>query len=268
MGTVLWFALRESFHRRMALVLLALSLIIVGVFFWGARFETQPGGNVMVILAGRLEGRADKVIPTLLQQHLMFISGPWFILGIFAGAPLLTSFLEKGWAEMQFSKGIGRWQLFLGRYLAALALFAASMFLLVGVPALYAWIAAGVPPGRLWLAMAIVLFSFAAVLAMLAAVAMAVPNPAIPIMLGFVQTILSAVLAERQAMLYEVITAKWAQWLIDWAYRILPKTTELGGLAISYYRGGTVVWWPVWSTGAFIVAVLGLGIWGLHRKSF
>lgn len=268
MGTVILYTLRESFHRRMGIVMFVLALLVAGVFLWAIRFEAQPDGSVMTLMGGRREGPAEKVMPAVLQQQLQFASGPWLILGIFAAAPLLTSFLEKGWAEMQFSKGIPRWQMFLGRYLGALGVFAGSVLLLVAVPVLYAWVGAGVSPGRIWMAMGILLFSYAAILAMIAAVSMALPNPAIPIMLGFLQTILSALLAQRKTVLYDVITAKWAQWLIDWAYRILPKTSELGRLAGRYYNVGEVEWWPVWSSGLFLVGAVGLGIWLLHRKSF
>ena len=57
--------------------------------------------------------------------------------------------------------------------------------------------------------------------------------------------------------------------VVDWAYRILPKSSELVDICASYVQGGKIVsWWPLWSTGLFTLAVLGLTLWLLERKSF
>jgi len=57
--------------------------------------------------------------------------------------------------------------------------------------------------------------------------------------------------------------------IFDWMYRILPKCYELSDLSTYYIDNGNIAnWWPVWSTAAFLVGVMGLTMWLLHRKSF
>ena len=60
-----------------------------------------------------------------------------------------------------------------------------------------------------------------------------------------------------------------ARGAVDWAYRILPKCSELQDLCASFIQSGKIAsWWPVWSTGVFTLVVVGLTLWLLHRKSF
>jgi hypothetical protein len=106
-------------------------------------------------------------------------------------------------------------------------------------------------------------------LALMALVAVKHGSPALPIMSAFLMLILSPGLGQRKALLYNMITARWAQWLLDWVYRILPKHYELMELALKYVRGGTLdSWWPVWSSALFLGGCLGLAHWLFYRRSF
>ena len=80
--------------------------------------------------------------------------------------------------------------------------------------------------------------------------------------------ILSPFLARRDTTFYRMFNWKGSRWLIDWVYRILPKTSEIAGQALTYIQDHKIEsWWPFWSTGVFIVVTMGLTIWMLHRKN-
>ena len=194
----------------------------------------------------------------------------WVILAIFAVAPLLMSFLEKGRADLVVSKGTPRWKIFLGRYLGTYALFAGTVFLLAVVPALYLWARTGVSIRQYLIAVCISVFTFSTVLAVMSIAAMGASHPALPIILAFVYTVFAPLLAQRKALFYQdIITGKWGQWLMDWAYRILPKTSELAGASRKYLMAGVLdSWWPLWSSALFVAGALALSCWLMHRKSF
>jgi hypothetical protein len=81
--------------------------------------------------------------------------------------------------------------------------------------------------------------------------------------------LLSPSLAMRRETFYRIFSSHAARGIVDWAYRILPKCSELEELCVSFVQGGTIAsWWPLWSTGMFTLAVLGLTLWLLERKSF
>lgn len=269
MGAVFLFTLRESLNRRTGLVLVAVGTLVAIIFVWMISFQPQPDGSIMVYIRGKAEADPARVAQSTLPIQIQTTAGLWVILGMFAAAPLLTSHLEKGWADLLFSKGIARWQILLARYAGALGVFVGSLVLLDGIPALHFWIGGGITPWRFFTAIGIVVFSFATLLSLLAVVSVVQPSPAMPIVVGFVQTFISAMLAGRKELLYDVITFKWGQWLIDLMYYVLPKTSELQRLALTYYRNGQISsWQPIWSSALFMVGALGLAYWLLRRKNF
>jgi len=267
MLTVLWYTLRESIHRRMGLVLLVFSVLLPSMLFAIARFETQPDGRIFVRMGRFLHRDIHAYVNEALGNLLNFTAGPWLFLGMFAAAPLLASYLEKGSSDMLLSKGVSRWQFFLGRFLGVLALFVLAIVVMDGGSALYLWARTGVAPERFPVALLLPLLSFAAYLAMMALVSLSQANAGLLIMVAFLQATFSAILFNRN-QLFTFITWGWVRTSLDWLYRILPKNSELDRMATSYFRLGTYEWWPVWSTGVFILVVLGASFWFLHRKSF
>lgn len=269
MLTVMWHTLRESVHRRMGVVLIVISLLPPGFLLWKMQVRTLPSGLIAASVGKNTELLATTFAQDWLTAQLVMIANVWMLIGIFAVAPLLTSFLEKGWAEMLLAKGVRRWQLFLGRYFGSLLLFAASLAVVGGIPAAYIWWRTGIHEGRFLGALGILLFSFATIQALMALAALNQPTAAVPTMAGFLLTILSPTLALRKETLFRLITSEWARFSMDWLYRILPKNQELGRMATAYWRTGTIdAWWPVWTSAVFLVCTLALALWLFHRKSF
>lgn len=267
MLTVVWHTLRESIHRRMGLVLLVFSIVLPSVMFAIARFETQPDGSIFVRTGRFLHRDVAAFVNNALTGLLNFTAGAWLFLGMFAAAPLLASYLEKGSSDLLLSKGVPRWQFFFGRFLGVLAVFVLAIAVMDAGSAAYLWMRTGVGPGRFLVALLFPLLSFVAYLAMMALISLSQSNAAVLIMVAFLQATFSAILYNRN-QLFTFITWAWARTTIDWLYRILPKNSELDRMANTYFATGNFDWWPIWSTGVFIVAALGLSFWLLHRKSF
>ena len=266
MGTVILHTLREAVFRRMGLVLLIISLLLPALYVWGFRFETQADGSVMVRSGPRVLP-AEVFVPYDLKRQLEQANVLWLVLGIFATAPLLTSYLEKGWAELLLSRGVPRWKMLLARYLGAWLLFCISLLLAYGLPAMYLWAGTGYRPGRFFLGLALTALNFGAVLAMMAPVGVAQSNPALLIIAGFIQVTVSRVLVDRESV-YALLNLRWPRPLMDAAYRILPKTWELGRMASGIVDARPVEsWWPFWTTVVFGALMLALAAELLHRKS-
>jgi len=270
MGAVIRDTLRESINRRMGLVLIVFSLLVPIFLIGMIRIGPAADGKLEVTMKG-FHSLPPEVFTLSTFMGLLDVANSfWVLMGVFAAAPLLMSFLEKGRADLVISKGTARWQLFLGHYIGTLVLYAGSVLLMALVPAVYLWARTGVSFRQFLVAICISVFAFSAMLALMSLAAMGASHPALPIILAFLYTMFAPQLAQRKAVYYEdVITSKWGQWLVDWLYRILPKTSELVMASRKYLNAGVVdSWWPFWSTALFVAGALALSCWLMHRKSF
>lgn len=270
MGAVIRDTLRESYNRRIGLVLIAFSVIVPVILLSLIRIEHGPDGKLQVLMVGFHSLPPETFALSTFMGLLDAANSYWVILGIFAVAPLMMSFLEKGRADLVISKGTPRWQIFLGRFLGVFALFSGTVFLMAVVPALYLWARTGVSIRQYLIAVSISVFAFSTMMALMSVAAMGATHPSMPIYLAFVYTIFSPQLAQRKAIYYQdIITWKWGQWVVDWLYRILPKTSELALASRKYLIAGVLdSWWPIWSSALFVVGALALACWLMRRKSF
>jgi ABC-type transport system involved in multi-copper enzyme maturation permease subunit len=266
--TLVWQTMRESMSRRMGRVLMTLAVLSPLFFLWKLRVTTQPDGKMLAAIGEGPQHGAANFTNTMLDSLASMGNMLWMFLGVFATSSLLTSYLEKGWAEMIFSKGLNRWQVLLARYTGSLALFAVTLFLLAGVPALYIGWRTGVPVGRYFVTLAIFTFSFACLLSLMSVSALGQPVAAVPVMVAFLVLTLAPSLALREELFYRYYDPPWFRFTIDWIYRLLPKITELQRASLNYWRRGEIAeWWPFWSSGLFLLVMLALAIFLLNRKN-
>lgn len=272
---IIYETIRESLFRRMGLALLLISSIAAGVFLWFVRYQKLSDGSVVVLVGGTTQQAAAYAVSQF-NMLLTLTSNLWMFIGIFACAPLLTSFLEKGWAEMLLSKGIARWRVLLGRYLGALIVYTVALVLLDAVPAFYFWLRTGVKPWRFLAGAGVLLFSFAVTLSLMLLFGISSSNAALPVLIGFLQLFLSSLLGSpvtRKAML-NFFTSPLVRSAIEWIYRVLPKNSELNALAQALLRDlpqgikHVDVWWPVWTSAAFMLGALACAQFFYHRKDF
>lgn len=268
MGTVFLRALEESFRRRLGLWLLLLAVLVPGFYFWLVSFQTQADGTVMAQVLDRFRRPASFFVPATFAVLLRMTATAFFYLAVFATAPLLTSFMEKGWADLLLSKGVPRWQVLLGRYASAVTLFLGVVLVADVTLALYFWGRTGIAPGNFLGALGLLALSFACLAALMTLGAMVQASPVLIIGVAVVQMAVSTVLAQREG-LYTFITTEWVHWLMDGAYYVLPKNSELHELAFDFLQSGAMSsWGPVWSSVLPLLGALGVAAWLLHRKSF
>lgn len=268
MITVFLRAFPELVSRRIGMVLLGMALLMpaLHIYGWTRSLERLPDGS-FVVHAGPQPMPIHDFLRDDLRMQLDFAHTFWVLLAVFATATALTTFLERGWAEMIFAKGVRRWEVLLGRYLAALFAFALALFFIAGVPALYVWGTTGITQFRFFAGLGLALLSFASLLALMALVGVLQPNSALLVMVGFVQFTFARFLATRED-LYVLIQWEWLKTLLDWLYYVLPKNMDLQRMATTYLAKGTFEsWWPVWSTAVFALAALALAGILLQRKN-
>ena len=271
MWTVFTHTLKESIHRRVALALIVVAVLILIAEVGFTHFAMNDKGELMVYRFGAKAGMAAKnyVASEARFETIGILSGLWVMLGLFAATSLLTSYMEKGWVELLLSKGTPRWKIFLGRVSGAGALFVLTAVLMSVIPTTYFSLRAGVPLKPYFVAVGMIFVSFLGSLALLALVATAHANTALLVIVVFLEVTVTSMLAVRKQLLYGLITANWARWLLDWLYRILPKHSDLEHMAKNYAMSSAwESWFPLWTTAVFVVAATAWGLWRFERKAF
>lgn len=261
-------SIREAVNRRMALVLIGMALLFAVILFLLISVKPLPDGTSMIFLGKNMLGPSSMAVPGAQSQEVQITGSLWLFLAIFASVPLLVSTLDKGWVELTLTKGVARWKILLGCYFSGLTLYFATLAVAMLPTAVWLWVKTGFGFKSLLVAMMIETLGFASLMAIAAFACLSRTGAALPIMLAIFVDLLAPVLSARERALFNLITANWARGLINWTYKILPKPSELLSAGTSYIQFGSVgSWFPFWTTGVFIVVVMGLTAWLLHDKS-
>lgn len=273
--------IREAFHRRMSLILLVVCLVTAIYYVFQVRFVTTPDGQVVVPTVmdrpettpdGRVVMRTvvvERPVRSFMNENLPgqlnFTGFFWLILGALSAVPLVTSFHETGWVGLLVSKRVARWELLLGRYLAALVQFAVALLLVCGVPALHVWLGTGNSTAPFLKGVGLILFGYACTLAFSTLLAVLQPNVGLVAVVTFVQLGLSPLLAQREDQFKEHPALRG---LADFLYWVLPKNDELRVMAIDMYYGTAVdSWTPLWASAIVLVVSLSAACLIFQRKS-
>ena len=268
MWSVFKHTIKESFHRRMAVALLTVSACVFVALVWLSRFSPGPNDSVLISVLGRNPEDAVNFVLNSYGMLLNLTSGLMFFVAMFAAAPLLVSYLDKGMAEWLFAKGLARWQIFLGRVFGAFGVFLAAMMTINVFPALYYWLRAGITPRYFLTGVLVLCVSFLGMLCLMALISAFQPSVATMITAGFLDLIISSILLSRTAW-YQILPYEWIRKGMDALYTMLPKHEELSHMAQSYLNLGNVKsWMPLWTTLAFCAVALTLAALQIRRKSF
>jgi hypothetical protein len=261
-------SVREAIHRRMALVLIGMAILVAYLIFHIITLKPMPNGDPMLFMGRLALGPASLAVPAVLAQEVKITGGLWLFLAIFASTPLLVAALEKGWVELTLTKGVPRWRVFLGAYFGGLTLYAVTLGMATLPTAIWLWAKTGVGILPLVIAIGLQVFGFAALMALAAFVCTTRTGVALPIIVAVIIDFFSPLLANRDRTFFLFFTSDWTRGIINWVYRILPKNSEIVSVSESYLQYHKLgASWPFWSTGVFIVVTLALTMWVLHRKS-
>jgi hypothetical protein len=261
-------SVRESINKRMALVLIGMALLFAIILFFFISIKPLSDGSSVIFVGRQMMGPASLAAPAAYSAEVSITGGLWLFLAIFASVPLLVSMLEKGWVELTLTKGVARWRVLLGCYFSGLTLYVLTLCTAMLPAAIWLWMKTGVGFKSLLVAILIETLGFAALMSLAALASMTRSGAALPIMIAIFVDLLSPVLANREKGLFTLISSTFWRGVITWAYRILPKSYDLVNAGTGYIQFGTHgPWLPYWSTGLFVVVMMGTTMWLLHRKS-
>jgi ABC-2 type transport system permease protein len=271
---------REAAARWTLIAYFALSSLFILLFAAAVNLDIVDGA-----LAGaRLFGQSVDLGRRIDMDELVLgfesgFSGFLYLVGtflaLFATAHLVPRLQEKGTIDLYLSRPVGRVPLLLSRYAGGLLLAAANLVYLIGsMGAIVAWKTRVMHP-RFLLAGAVILFTFAALLAFAFLIGVVTSSTGVSLMATYALFFFGAILSMHDRIAAAVSTETSAR-IIQSLYWILPKTAELGQATVALVAGKAA---PdrlahfnapaiYGSTAAFAVAALALASWRFSRKDF
>ncbi len=246
--------IRELILKATLLVLAGISTIILLFVLVGIGTEKSADG-VSLVFFGQQKSPpfTEENLQTFVRGFEASSAGGIFagivLFGIFATAGVMPETLEKGTADIYFSKPLRRGEVLFGRTLGAgVAIFLNILYFLGGV-----WVILGVKIG-VWdprfliapLGMTLVFLSLYAIVVFLGVLSR---NTAIAIIGAFLfQFVIVSLLQNREAILYPLSSNGGYHTFLDALYYIFPQISALQTSVIKYVSGETAEWGALGST--------------------
>jgi ABC-type transport system involved in multi-copper enzyme maturation permease subunit len=246
---------RESLDRKIFWVMLALTLLVAASM---ACIGIKPDGIEILFglweektdMFGGLSGLRTDLIAAIMVDGIMdlVLGSIGILLTIIATAGFIPAFLERGAVDLLLSKPIGRWRLFLGKYLGGLAFIFVQACVFVGLTFVVAGLRWGawLPGYLLTIPLAVLLFSYLYCISALVGVVLRSTVAAIFLTLGAwfgiagVQSlddlfVMYPEWKEKQALYQPIHAARW----------VLPKTQDVTYVARRWAgASATTDWLP------------------------
>jgi ABC-type transport system involved in multi-copper enzyme maturation permease subunit len=261
---------REAFARRIFWGFFGCCTALLLFLIFIMRIDVVEGAIATVTLFGRSAPSTN--VQDLVSQTQSVIAMVLYFAGmalaVFASAGLVSAVFEPGRIELLLSKPVSRTHLLAGRYLGNVLVIAANIVYLIGG----SWIIFGLKT-NVWgagflLSSLYTIFIFAVLLALLVLVGVLWDSAAVAIMATFAIMIISVIVAQKN-LIERLLSSETSRNVVRVLYYTLPKISDVSVIVRHIILNQPVEsWMPVWSTALFGVAVLGLGLWQFHRRSF
>jgi len=271
---------REAAARWTLIAYFALSSLFILIFAAAVNLDIVDGALAGARLFGQSVDLGERIdMDKLVLGFESGFSGFLYLVGtflaLFATAHLVPRLQEKGTIDLYLSRPVGRVPLLLSRYAGGLLLAAANLVYLIGsMWAIVVWKTKVVHP-RFLMAGAVILFTFAALLAFAFLIGVVTSSTGVSLMATYALFFFGAILAAHDRIAAAVSTETSAR-IIQGLYWILPKTAELGQATVALVAGKAAPDRLVHfnalavygSTAAFAAAALALASWRFSRKDF
>jgi ABC-type transport system involved in multi-copper enzyme maturation permease subunit len=267
---LIWDTFREAFARRIFWGFFGCCTALLLFLMFILRIDVVAGALATISIFGTTLPTTN--VQNLVQQTQSVIAMVLYFAGmalsVFASAGLVAAVFEPGRIELLLSKPVSRTHLLLGRYVGNLLVVAANiLYLVVG-----SWIIFGVKTD-VWgagflISSLFTIFIFAVLLAVIVLVGVLWDSAAVAIMVTFGIMIITPILAQKTTI-ERLLSSEWSRDVVRVLYYALPKTSDVSVIIRHVILNQPIdSWMPVWSTAAFGVVVLGLGLWRFRARTF
>jgi len=219
------FTMKEAVRKGTLIAYFVIGTIIIAIFALGIGLSPEDS-SVITFFGAKMPARGiqdENVVDLLLLQLYSSASGGIMLLGLFGTAGLIPSFLEKGTAELFLSKPVSRMNVFIARFVGALAGITLNIvYFTIGM-----WLVFGIKLG-VWhwgfLASSLLTsYIFACFFSVAVIAGIVTQSTGVAIILGFSFSILSGMLETREALLFKVWDNAIYHRTLDLLYYVTPQ---------------------------------------------
>jgi ABC-2 type transport system permease protein len=272
---------REAAARWTLIAYFALSSLFILIFAMAVNLDIVNGALAGAKLFGQSVDFGDKSVDVdkLVLGFESGFSGFLYLVGtflaLFATAHLVPRLQEKGTIDLYLSRPVGRIPLLLSRFAGGVLLAGANIVYLIGSMWLIVVWKTHVLHPRFLLSGAVILFTFATLLAFAFLVGVITSSTGVSIMATYAVFFVGAILAAHERFEAAVSTELSVR-IISALYWAVPKTAELGKATVALVAGaeapeqlaGINHFAVFGSTALFGVVALSLASWLFSRKDF
>jgi ABC-2 type transport system permease protein len=264
------YTLREALARKVFLFFIGLSVLVI--LLSAIIVNIIGDAAIMSGIDAAEEAVIIKEISTSIQLMIITpLTSLCILLAIFSSASFVPVMLEKGNIDLLLSKPVSRMQLLTGKYLGGLlVVFLNVAFLIIGIWFVISLRFSYFDFSFLSIILSIT-FTFAVLYSLIVLFGVIMQSSVFGMMTAyFIFLILSPVLFAGKSQLNSLIENDFLKSVIDFLYYVIPKTSELmGTVTINLATGkGIVDYQPVLTSFAFLILVLGYGIFLFNKKDF
>lgn len=199
----------------------------------------------------QMENMVSRIMIGVISSFASFL----VFISVMATAGLIPRMLEKGRADFYLSKPITRTGLLFNKLLSMWLVYGGLIVVCVAVTSLTALASFGTPGSEVLYIMATSLILLFIWLSIVSFAGVWTASTVMSIVAAFVVYVLQLLLPLREG-LYMMISARWLKVILDGLYYIVPKHSQIGGIADTIIKGEVVTtWMPLWSSLIFALVV-------------
>lgn len=257
--------LSELLSRKVLYLFAFVTLLMLGLVYLTGEIGgdiTGPSGSEV-----QMEALLGPMAPWIAEVFSRVMTVLMF-LAVLASVGLIPAAMEKGRAEFYLCRPISRATYLVGK-LASIWIIYGAVALLSGMIT-YGVTAAvhGIFDGRIVLLFAVYWIDFAIWLCIVGFAGVISGSTVWAMTAAFGIWIAQWLLSFHEGIA-SLISSKIIGNLIELLYYIVPKTGEIGGVAVSLAIGqGSTDWMPLWSSLLFAAALLLLALWAFRRHDY
>ncbi|HMS65989.1 MAG TPA: ABC transporter permease subunit [Ignavibacteria bacterium] len=266
--TLMLSTFREAVAKKIFLGFFAISTLIILIFLFLINVDSVEG------MVNMMESSGEESIKQLVigfEVAMINISYLLIITFCFISvASFIPSMLEKGNIDLLLSKPVSRTKIIIAKFLGGVLLIFLSLVYLIGS----VWLILSLKSGFWHIPFLYSIFwltlSFAVIYSLIILIGLISQSSILSIIVSlFLVFIICPILAVREEVIFSLITNSAAQFVINFLYYVLPKTSDINKISADMINGEPIKsYMPVYSSVLFMLTALSVSVLYFKKKDY
>ncbi|MBS1550675.1 MAG: ABC transporter permease subunit [Bacteroidetes bacterium] len=267
--TLLYSTFKEAFEKKIILTIFLLIAAVILLFLSFINLDSIEGLKEMLMMSGD-ESFRDAIIKfetNLINQFSFMVV---FCLLLIMSASFIPTILEKGNIDLLLSKPISRKKIVLGKFISVVFLAFIIISLLVSV----IWFIISIKTNIWYFPFLTAIIWFTFIFALMYSFELFIGFVSQSTILSLLLTLfllfpVTALLSVRETMVFSFVKNETIKFVFNFIFYLLPKPWDIRELCINMIEGIAIdSWWPVISSGIFMLVMLSLSVYYFSKKDY